>query len=171
MGQWEPCSHLTPWATHPLTLMHTHWPCCGRGIISDCVRFIDNCPQTHFAGVRTAFFWDLLRLPCGSLGKPMVITHHNYHVHLHCGMARIKIPPLCLSEQRAENLSEDRYFASNLKVLNFFHMSLWDSLLFYWKATWQIWLGKWSSSKEVSLCSVIVPTSHVKDSSHRIAHY
>ena len=54
----------------------------------------------------------------------MVITHHNYHVYLHCGMARIKIPPLCLSEQRAEHLSEDRYVAGNLKVLNFFHMTV-----------------------------------------------
>lgn len=42
-------------------------------------------------------------------------------------MARIKIPPLCLSEQRAENLSEDRYLAGNLKVLNFFHMTVRDS--------------------------------------------
>lgn len=54
----------------------------------------------------------------------MVITHHNYHVYLHCGMARIKIPPLCLSERRAEHLSEDRYVAGNLKVLNFFHMTV-----------------------------------------------
>lgn len=46
----------------------------------------------------------------------MVITHHNYHVYLHCGMAGIKIPPLCLSEQRAENLSEDQHLAGNLKV-------------------------------------------------------
>lgn len=61
----------------------------------------------------------------------MVITHHNYHVYLHCGMAGIKIPPLCLSEQRAENLSEDRHLAGNLKVLNFFHMTARDSLPFY----------------------------------------
>lgn len=60
----------------------------------------------------------------------MVITHHNYHVYLQCGMARIKIPPLCLSEQRTENLSEAQPLAGNLKVLNFFHMRTQDSLLF-----------------------------------------
>ena len=53
----------------------------------------------------------------------MVITHHNYHVYPHCGMASIKIPPLCLSEQRAGYLSEDGDGAGKLNVLNFFHMA------------------------------------------------
>ena len=38
-------------------------------------------------------------------------------------MASIKIPPLCLSEQRAGYLSEDGDGAGKLNVLNFFHMA------------------------------------------------
>lgn len=105
---------------------------------------------------QNTFFWDLLRPPCVSLKKPTVITHHNYHTHLHCGVARIKIPPPCLSEQRAGALSEDQYLAGNLNVLNFFHMSLQDSLLFYWKAIWQTQLGSGALQKRsysvLSLC-------------------
>jgi hypothetical protein len=92
----------------------------------------------------------------------MVITHHKYHVHLHCGMARIKILPPCLSEQRAENLSEDRYLAGKVKVLNFFHMSLWDSLLLL-KGRMTDLVRQVKLFKEVSLCVVTVPASHVKD--------
>lgn len=105
---------------------------------------------------QNTFFWDLLRPPCGSLKNPTVITHHNYHTHLHCGVARIKIPPSCLSEQRAEALSEDCYLAGNFNVLNFFHMSIRDPLLFDWKAAWQARLGCGALQKRIlsvlSLC-------------------
>lgn len=120
----------------------------------------DRVPQSTAHSSRgqsqKTFFWDLLRPPCGSLKNPTVITHHNYHTHLHCGVARIKIPPSCLSEQRAETLSEDCYLAGNLNVLNFFHMSIRDPLLFYWKAAWQAQLGCGALQKRIlsvlSLC-------------------
>lgn len=100
----------------------------------------------------------------------MVITHHNYHTHLHCGVARMEIPPPCLSEQRAEALSEDQYLAGNLNVLNFFHMSLQDSSVLL-RGDMTDSVRQWGSSKGESFSSVTLPASHVKDSSRRLARY
>lgn len=141
------------WIPVPLRLVSTvftSWRYMGPGtgchsqLLIPCVARV----RTHFSGI----FWDLLV----AASRNTVITHNNYHTHLHCGVARIKIPPSCLSEQRAETLSEDRYLAGNLNVLNFFHMSIQDPLLFYWKAAWQAQLDCGALQKRIlsvlSLC-------------------
>lgn len=137
-GQWSPGpASLVP---SVLTLhRHTGPGARSHGLLT---------PHLARVGIHSSgIFWDPPPTPCDSLKKPTVITHHNYHTHLHCGVARMEIPPPCLSEQRAEALSEDQYLAGNLNVLNFFHMSLQDSLLCCWGATWQTQLGSGALQK------------------------
>lgn len=71
---------------------------------------------------------------------------------------------------KSRALSEDEHLAGNLKVLNFFHMTTRALVLLTERPHDSSGLANGALQRK-RLCLLVVPASHVKDSSRGIYHY